>query len=235
MKISIICVYNCEENYQNQLLSSISLSNSEIEIIGINNCKNKFSSAANALNVGAKQATGDIYIFAHQDVSIKEKDGLLKFSKTIQELPTGTIVGGAGAKEKVKVNIGNYTSGNEFNPEIIYNINELEEVSCIDEALFGMKKETFESHSFDERLCDNWHLYAVEMCLYQRKHRNKIYVYPIQFHHYSYGKINKKYVLGLIKLSNNYRPYFKYIWTTCYKVSTSYIYYCFFIIFLHFL
>ena len=43
-------------------------------------------------------------------------------------------------------------------------------------------------------------------------------------HHFSKGKINLKYMDGLVELSDKYRKDFKRIWTTCYKINTNYIY-----------
>ena len=76
-------------------------------------------------------------------------------------------------------------------------------------------------HIFDETLCDNWHLYAVEQCLYHRMTGGKVYVFPCQIHHLSKGKINLKYMDGLVMLSKHYHSNFLYIWTTCYKIRCS--------------
>ena len=51
-----------------------------------------------------------------------------------------------------------------------------------------------------------------------------VYSYPIQCHHFSNGKISKKYWKSLIKIADFYRKDFKYIWTCCYKVKNNWIY-----------
>lgn len=35
----------------------------------------------------------------------------------------------------------------------------------VDECCFGMTREVFDSLRFNEKVCNGWHLYAVEMCL----------------------------------------------------------------------
>lgn len=221
MKISVICVYNNEKQLNNQLLASLENQQISYEFIGINNVESKFSSAAKALNHGASVASGDILIFSHQDVCLKTENELFNFADFIIKSANGTVVGVAGAVEKNKTNIGNYTSGIEINEEQIYKFNSPVEVSCLDECFFGMSRTTYEMHHFDEILCDNWHLYAVELCLYHRSAGDKIYAYPCQVHHLSKGKISLSYMDGLVKLSDRYSKDFKYIWTTCYKVKCS--------------
>ncbi len=42
----------------------------------------------------------------------------------------------------------------------------------VDECCFGMTREVFDSLRFNEKICDGWYLYAVEMCL-RAKERTK--------------------------------------------------------------
>lgn len=222
MRISLICVYNSEEQLNNQLLASPALRDLSIEKIILNNNKYKFKSAAEALNYGAALATGDILIFSHQDIYIKDTDGIVDFAEKVAELRAGDIVGTQGVMDKSKVYYSNLTAGEQLDKSIINDYpNNLIEVSCVDEGFFGMKKETWENHHFNECLCSDWHLYAVEQALYARKNNNNVYVYPIQLHHFSFGTISLSYMNCLRKLCEEYRDDFKYIWTTCYKVNTS--------------
>lgn len=222
MKISLICVYNSEEQLNNKLLASPALRDLNIEKVLLNNNKYKYKSAAEALNYGANLATGDILIFSHQDIYIKDADGIVDFCEMVGQLKVGDIVGTQGVREKSKTYYSNITAGEQLNKSIINNYpNSLMEVSCVDEGFFGMKKATWEKHPFDECLCSDWHLYAVEQALHARKNHNSVYVYPIQLHHFSYGTISLSYMNCLRKLCEKYRDDFKYIWTTCYKVNTG--------------
>lgn len=221
MRISVICVYNKEEQLERQLQKSLLFQATEYEFVGINNALGQFVSAAAALNYGAEKATGDILIFSHQDVFLKTETELLELAEAIASCQIGTIVGTQGVREPSKTYYENLTAGENYIPELIHKYpKSLMEVSCVDEGLFGMKKETWAAHPFDEKLCDNWHLYAVEACLWARKHGHKVYVYPSQIHHFSMGKISLGYMQNLQLLCKIYRNDFKYIWTTCYKVRT---------------
>ena len=222
--ISVICVYNDKQRMNEQLKKTLSDQACTYDFVPVNNVNNQFKSAAEALNFGALKAKGDILVFAHQDIIFKTQNELSLFAKYIADYPVGTILGVAGAVEGRKENIGIYTSGEKYDPRLLTTVSAPIQVSCVDEFLFGMRKETYIRHDFDEKLCNSWHLYAVELCLYNRKNGGAVYVVPVNVHHFSKGKINLKYMDGLVELSDKYRKDFKRIWTTCYKINTNYIY-----------
>ena len=225
MQVSVICVYNNKQQLEHQLIASLNKQKIDFELITIDNVEKTFPSAAKALNVGAIKANGDILVFAHQDICFKTSEELGKLCTIVNECPIGTIIGTQGVREPSKIYYTNLTSGYNYIPTIVNNFyDQLYEVSCVDEGLFAMKKETWEKHNFDEILCNDWHLYCVEACLNARKNGHKVYVLPIQIHHFSKGKINLSYMNGLIKIADKYRKNFKYIWTTCYKVRNNYFY-----------
>ena len=225
MKVSVICVYNNKSVFENQLLKSLKKQNMQYELIAIDNSNNKFSSAASALNYGAQEASGDVLIFSHQDIYLKRSNELEFIATIIYNQKCGDIVGTQGVREPSKVYYTNITAGKIYDQTIINNYEEqLYEVSCVDEGFFGMKKNTWEKLKFNEELCDNWHLYCVEMCLHTRKTGGNVYVWPAQLHHFSMGTITLGYMRNLKKLCGVYRKDFKYIWTTCYKVRTNYAY-----------
>lgn len=224
MRISIICVYNDSEQLNKCLIRSLKNQNIDYDLILVDGSNGNFSSCASALNYGVTRSNGEILVFTHQDVILKRSDVLECFTDFIMNMPVGTIAGAAGALEKKRNNIGNYTSGLIVDNNVRNSITSPVAVSCIDECFFGMKKSTYDMHKFDETLCDNWHLYSVEQCLFHRMHGDKIYVFPCQIHHLSKGTINLKYMDGLIKLANKYNKDFQYIWTTCYKVRSSTLY-----------
>ena len=225
MRVSIICVFNNESQMNSQLKFSLANQDMEYEFIGIDNISGSFSSAAGALNHGAAIASGDILIFSHQDIFLKTEDALRMLAEAIARCETGTIVGTAGVKEPSKRYYYNLTEGINYDPTLQSCCeNRLYEVSCVDEGLFGMTRATWEAHPFDEELCDNWHLYAVEACLWAREHGHPVFVFPIQIHHFSKGRISRSYMRGLIRLADRYRKSHRYIWTTCYKVPASWVY-----------
>ncbi len=223
--ISVICVYNNKTNLEKQLIKSLnSFEKNNYELILVDSIKYQFRCSADALNYGAKQANGSVFIFTHQDIFIKNEKQFYEFCDFIERHPTGTIVGAAGVVERDKTIYGNYTTGFELQPEEVKMLHQPMKVACVDESFFGMSKETYERHNFDNILCDNWHLYAVEMSLHAREKGSEVYVYPIEIHHFSNGTISKSYMKGLLKIADRYRKSFKYIWTCCYKVDSSWIY-----------
>lgn len=218
-------MYNNEEQLNSQLLYSLKKQTVNIEKILIDNREHQFHCAAEALNYGASLANGDVLIFAHQDIFIKEIDGVQRFAQSIMKCEVGDVIGTQGVREESKVYYSNLTAGEQYISSKLHEYDEhLIQVDCFDEGFFGMKKTTWEKHRFDEEMCDDWHLYAVEMCLYARLQKHKVYIYPLEMHHFSYGKITKAYMYGLKKICNKYRKNFKYIWTTCYKVRTNRLY-----------
>ena len=224
-KISVICVYNNTKQLESELLKSLRIQDVEYELVLVDNGNKQYSSAAKALNHGAGQANGEYLIFTHQDITLKEKNALKDFIDAIKCAGHGSLIGAAGAIEGEADNKSNFTDGVIVDYSIVCNCSgNLQEVSCIDEAFFGMTKETWQRHHFDEELCDNWHLYAVEACLYARKHGFSVFLKPVQIHHSSLGHISQDYMRTLKRLCKAYRRDFKRIWTTCYKVRTNPIY-----------
>lgn len=219
--ISIICVFNNEQQLNSCLVKSLLSQKSKYELILVDGSKGNYPSCASALNYGVSKSKGNILIFSHQDVYLKDPDAIEQFASFIANKPNETVVGVAGAIECHKNNFGNYTSGLMVNNNRVFNVKEPKKVSCIDECFFGMLRSTYEKHPFDECICDNWHLYAVEQCLYHREKRGCVYIFPIQIHHLSRGTISLKYMDGLVKLTDKYRKSFKFIWTTCYKVPAN--------------
>ena len=98
--ISVICVYNDELVFRNCLSRSLSAQKHEFELIPIDNTKNRFESAAEALNWGAKQATGDYLIFVHQDVDLCSDSWANGIEPLLDSLPNLGIAGVAGVRER---------------------------------------------------------------------------------------------------------------------------------------
>lgn len=224
-KISIVCVYNNSSQFNNQLKKSLEKQDIDYELIAIDNSGHRFSSAAKALNYGSRKAKGDILIYSHQDIYLKRIDEVRRFAEAVDKCQIGSIIGTQGVREPSKIYYSNLTAGADYDEKIIQDYEErLYEVSCVDEGFFGMKRETWDALQFNEELCDNWHLYCVEMCLHTRKKGDEVYVFPLQLHHFSMGTISLAYMKNLKNLCSVYRKDFKYIWTTCYKVKTNPVY-----------
>lgn len=223
-QIAVICIYNNETQFKEQLVASLDRQDVEFDLICIDNSNQRFASASKALNYAAKQVNADVLIFTHQDITIKEQSGLREFANAVWLGKSGNIYGSSGAREIEKNNIGTYTSGLVYDDSIIKKPSTVEKVSCLDESFFGMKKETYDMYEFNELLCDDWHLYCVEMCLRARQRGNDVFMVPIQLHHFSKGRVSWNYMKCLKRVAKAYKSDFKYIWTTVYKVRTNDIY-----------
>ncbi len=221
--ITVICVYNNEDVFNNTLKASLEKQDIGYELVALDNRGGQFTSAAAALNCGAQSHTGDgIFIFVHQDIEFVSNDSLRKFAESIEKFRTGDIVGVAGAKSAVRKIYTNITYGNEYKKytEPPYNTYGLEKdfvsVDTVDECLFGMKKETYEMYKFNEQVCDGWHFYAAEICMNAVLHQNNVYVVKSDVNHLG-GKAvtDKGFRQVLQKLANHYAVSFRTIATTC--------------------
>lgn len=132
-----------------------------------------YNSCAKALNYGAKIAKGNILIFAHQDIVFEKNNAVLSLANYISN-NANNIVGIFGAKK-------------DINDTSTY-------CDTIDECCFGMTKKLYERLQFNEEICDNWHLYAVEMCLRWKKENIGTRCYNLGISHMSGGVVNKSYM-----------------------------------------
>lgn len=190
------------------------------EYILIDNTKNIFSSAAKALNHGAQQAKGDILIFAHQDILFEDAHFLGKIEDALKSLPTGSLIGLAGVNDSKGV-YTNIKQGPKHENAGTHELTDIIEVQTLDEVLIACHKETFNVLKFDEKTCDNWHLYGVDLSLSNLCKGNHSFVLPLTLYHLSSGKISLGYALTLFKVVRKHRRQVPYIYTTCSTVKTS--------------
>jgi GT2 family glycosyltransferase len=91
-------------------------------------------------------------------------------------------------------------------------------VQTLDECLVIIPKSVFHTLQFDERVCDNWHLYVVDYCLSVNRLGLDVYFLPSYVYHQSTG-INGNYSRGyrstLKKLLKKHKNHFSQIYTTC--------------------
>lgn len=228
-KISIICCYNSEEKLK-YLTDSLAYQDISYEPVLVDNSQNRFSCAAEALNYGAAAAQGDLLFFVHQDIRFKTKDSLRSLAEKSSVLKIHDIVGCAGAvlengRKKTITNM-TYSPAEKHYPGTFGE--ELLEAESLDECLFIMKKETWEQHPFDEKVCDHWHFYAVEQCLYNRLKGGRVYVLDSEINHLSEtGTLDRTYFRALVRLLRHYRGKYPYIVaTTGYWTTGSYYRVC---------
>ena len=91
--LSIVVVYNDERVLNRILLESLKNQTAEFEFIPVDNTRQRFQSAAQALNFGGKQANGRYIMFAHQDVDLSSNSWLEEVEKALDGISGLGIAG----------------------------------------------------------------------------------------------------------------------------------------------
>lgn len=218
--ISVVCVYNNKKILNNFLLKSLKNQSVDYELILINNTANKFKSAAEALNYRSKQVKGDYIMFVHQDVDLSSKSWLQEAEEYLNSIPNLGIAGVAGKanKENVLTNISHGIVPKSIGDHQIYSPIE---VQTLDECLIIIPKLIFKLLKFDEKTCDDWHLYAVDYCLSIKNLGFKSYIIPMSLYHLSEGSFSDKYYSTVKKLINKHGKNNEWICTTMEDWNTS--------------
>lgn len=219
---SIICVYNNEKVLNDYLIKHLETQNKNYELILLDNTSKKFVSAAKALNYGANKAKGEYLMFAHQDFDLHGDTWLKEAEKIMINLEDVGIAGIAGRSQEKGWTITNIKEGippKYISPE---KIKEPIKVQTLDECLFIIPKTIFKLIKFDEEVCDDWHLYAVDYCLSIKNIGYEAYVIPLSGYHKSHAdSLSGGYYLTLRKLLKKHGNY-ETILTTMGDWSLSY-------------
>ncbi|MBT9150847.1 MAG: hypothetical protein DDT40_01026 [candidate division WS2 bacterium] len=239
--ISIVCVYNNEDILNNWLLKSLKNQTAEFELIKIDNTRNTVKSAAEALNYGGNKARDKYIMFVHQDVDLSSNTWLEDVEKMLDSIPNLGIAGVSGAsEEKQPVGSRYKTIIKEGVPPrtVAIPINSFqnpEKVQTLDGLLIIVPNSVFNMLTFDEEVCDDWHLYAEDYCLSARKLGFDAYAIPMFIYHrytgalsenlfraiLSLGQLPKGYYQTMEKLLKKHKNYCKYVYATNGGWSTS--------------
>jgi hypothetical protein len=224
--ISIICVYNNRNIFKTHFLKSLDNQAVEFELIGLDNTKYQYRSAAEALNYGGGIAKGKYIMFAHQDISLLTEDWLYKAECLLDKIPKIGIAGVAGiCKPKYKI-LRVSTVPEECRVGMVYHgknktswnhdkqFYDPVEVQTIDEQLLIIPKTVFQNLNFDSGTCSNWHLYGVDYSLSVKYFNLGSFVLPLPVWHLSTGSIDKDYFITLKKIFKKHKSY-KRIYTSC--------------------
>lgn len=185
--ISIVCVFNNARLLADSLLSGLNHQTVPYELIAIDNTKNEFSSAAQALNYGGQKARGKYIMFVHQDIRLCSAKWLLDAERMLDSLPNLGVAGIAGKREGGYI-LTNLTNGNPPSALDTQTIGaEPIAVQTLDECLTIVPRDLFNVLQFDEITCDGWHLYSVEYCVRSTLLGLDLYVLPFQTYHLSRG------------------------------------------------
>ena len=176
--ISVVCVYNNQEELEKHLLTSLAGQTAKFELIRVDNTGGQFKSASKALNHGANKAKGKYLMFVHQDVVLYSRFWLEDVENVLDKVPFLGVAGCSGLSEDGKIlgfikDRGCLLGRPPAQPE---------EVQSLDESLLIVPREIFDRFKFDETL-PGWHAYGVDYSLTVREHGLKAYVIPAFIHH----------------------------------------------------
>lgn len=220
-RVTVVCCYNNLEEYES-LIKSIYTQNEQCAVIGINNTQNNsFSSCSLAFNSVIKKIKTKYVIFSHQDITFSNQHVIRDFVDYLENIPRNSILGVAGRRIDDKYTRTNvkYKDGDKYAGSL--RVNGLEECFSIDECFFGGETDRFLQHPFNEQICNNWHLYAVEQCLWGNTHGFKTYVCDIELVHTSQGVTSNAFYRNYFKLCRFYKKSFSEIATTCVYSKTD--------------
>ena len=239
--VSIVVVYNNKQSLDEILLPSLKNQTSEFELIPIDNTKGQFKSAAEALNYGGAKAKGKYIMFVHQDVDLCSNTWLGDTEKILDSIPNLGIAGVAGVSE---IGRRNEERGRNIIEHMEdhrvwdwgHTIKEPERVQTLDECLVIIPKSVFSELQFDEKTCNDFHLYGVDYCLSSKRLGFHVYAIPMFIYHKSGGFFPKKSIVQILKsrgslptpyyqtlgkLIKKHKNHYKRIYTTCGYWSTS--------------
>lgn len=240
--ISVICVYNNEDILDNWLLKSLKNQTVKFDLMTLDNTKNTFNSAAEALNYGGKKAKGKYLMFIHQDIDLSSNTWLEDVEKMLDSIPNLGIAGVVGMREeeypvesRCRTIIKHGVPPRMVSTIPINPIQNPEKVQTLDECLVIVPKSVFNVLTFDEKVCADWHLYAVDYCLSVRKVGFDIYAIPMFVYHKSIGDLTINlfqiilhsgllpmgYYKTLEKLLRKHKNQVKKICATCGTWNTS--------------
>jgi GT2 family glycosyltransferase len=196
---SIVCVFNNKEVLDNLLLASLKEQTSPYELILVDNTTQQYKSASNALNKGAQDAKGDYLMFVHQDVLLGPRYNL----KYAEEVLAGlSDLGAAGVAGSAR-NGGFSIIHQGIPPRPVPSHLGMTKPVCtqtLDECLIMVPKSVFKTIQFDEKTCDDWHLYAIDYCLSLANLGFNIYVIPMYVYHQSLGGHNANILQDITRL-----------------------------------
>lgn len=220
IRTTIVCCYN-QKSIFNEMIRSLNEQSEKVEIIGINNSDGRFSSCSAAFNSVMDQIHTKYVIFSHQDIIYNTDDSLSHIIDYFEKIDSYDIVGVVGRSSLTKERIGNIKQGRDKRRAVSGKVEGIEKCDTVDECFFGGYTECFKRYPFSEKLCNGWHMYAVERCLAALERGNKVYVVDADLTHLSGGKTDHAYNVTFYRISKRYKATVKYLATTCEGAPTT--------------
>ena len=216
--VTVICCWTNQKQYQD-FVNTLKAQTIPYELIGIDNRGNKaFTSCAAAYNSVINRVSTKYVIYSHQDILLTEPDILAKFVSYLERTNRDDILGVAGTKFTEPGGFSNITHRNNQTGELVHGTAHfleggMMECDTVDECFFGGHSEHFRDYTFDEVICDNWHLYAAEACLHTQSlaEAGRVYVCDVPLLHLSSGTISQAFRYGFYRLCRKYADKFPFI------------------------
>lgn len=227
--ISVISIVNNTSVAKEYLLKSLSRQRAKFQLFLVDNTNNVFKSASRANNVTSLKATGDYFMFIHQDVFLLSRNwfeevegllstlskvglagvaGMIKPSFPKLSYPYFVLLKKAGMYRSwlIRYGRGNVIHGLDKAPWGGSYIANAVPVQTVDEMLLIVPANVFEHTKFDEITCADWHLHGVDFSLSVTHKGYNVYVLPPPvFHQHSHGSKNSAFFETLAKLVKKHR------------------------------
>ena len=213
---AIVCVYNSKESFSRYLLKSLQAQTARFELIALDNSNGRYTSAAQALNHGARQVQADskYIMFAHQDILFRPASWLDDIERTLDGLPDLGVAGVAGNSREANNLFSNIKHGDPPR-DAGKKIEKATSAMTVDECCAIVPRAVFQKYQFDETVCSDWHLYMVEYCLRIKHLGFGVYVLPVEMQHVSLGSLNRAYFKALKKVLRVHGDRYATIYTAC--------------------
>ena len=194
---------------------------SSVELVLLDNREKRFPSAASALNYGARKANGEIIVFMHQDIYLWDDKFLEKYFNVLHDKPNA-ILGVAGVAEEDHLRYYDFCETKDRIYRGRSSHGELIQAITLDECLFAMQKSLWEKLKFDEKTCDSWHFYGVDICYNNLLNGGENFILSADICHESQGSAYNKYFRRSLKnMISKYKKKLKRIETMCVNIKCS--------------
>jgi glycosyltransferase involved in cell wall biosynthesis len=213
--ISIVSVYDDAQTLKDYLFRGLERQTVGYEIITVDNRDNRYKSAAQALNYGAREANGRYIAFLHQDIEIISPSFLYDVERILDRLPDLGVLGGAGMSKNGR-DYGERARGFKMDRGLqrAGDLREPEEVQTLDEAILIVPNSVFRKIQFDEKTFDGWHCYGADYCLSVGQLGLRSYAITMPLRHRSRGTNTQNMFRFQKRLYNKHRKNYRDIYLT---------------------
>ncbi len=217
--IAIITCFNNSELANQMRQSALMRGGMDCEFVMIDNTAGRFPSAASAYNYAISHLSNEIevVILCHQDIifldhSVSDIYNLCIENKRTLFGAAGVKNEGHGGEERIISSMAVVQEGWNFKT---LEKGTVQEVFTLDECLIAGNRQIFRELTFDEYVCDGWHLYVAEVCMQCHIKHIPVLVYDANIVHLSGGNTDPSFYACEKKLVKKYRGVFPVISYSC--------------------